>query len=408
MVLAGAGRRVLCRRRPARPGCRKSPELAREREQDATLRRFTRAAELLHGMGKPTVAAVNGPCVGAGLALACAADIRVAAGSALFATGFLGAGVSGDFGGTWSLASILGQGSARDLYLTGRQIGRGPGIGPRPGRAPCTRPKALLDEAGDSPSELAQRSPTAIRAIKANFAALPCSFSDLLDVETARHVDCTNSDGGGGRDECVRRRVASMKDVPARRRRVHVPRVAPLARRPVVLVRLLRSVRVRRGCLGKVRTVCEVPNQPSGFGIRAGRLDAHRLDARPARCCVTRRACSTCTRTCPPTSRSRSTTCWSTGRQGVCRQLRLRCTRRGADQPDGPVGRCAGWFGNHRARGRDLSQRHGDDAGRQAPAGRRDVCLPYQRIRDRADGSLGGAGRGQRWGPRMARPIPSS
>ena len=191
VVLAGAGR-GFCAGGDLRTGLQEVTGTGPRAQQTQALRRFTRAAELLHGMGKPTIAAVNGPCVGAGLALACAADIRVASESALFATGFLGAGVSGDFGGTWSLSSILGQGVARDLYLTGRRLdaARALELGLVSGVYPL---EALLDEARRLAGELALHSPTAIRAIKANFDALPCSFGDLLDVETARHVDCTNS-----------------------------------------------------------------------------------------------------------------------------------------------------------------------------------------------------------------------
>lgn len=46
-----------------------------------------------------SIAAVNGACAGAGLSWACACDLRVASETALFRSGFLTAGLSGDFGG---------------------------------------------------------------------------------------------------------------------------------------------------------------------------------------------------------------------------------------------------------------------------------------------------------------------
>ena len=64
---------------------------------------------------KPVVAAINGACAGAGLSWACACDIRYAAESAKFNTAFLSAGVSGDFGGTWTLPRIVGPAKAREL-----------------------------------------------------------------------------------------------------------------------------------------------------------------------------------------------------------------------------------------------------------------------------------------------------
>ena len=66
----------------------------------AQLRRLHRTTELLHEMPKPTIAAVNGPCAGAGLSWACACDLRIAAESAVFRTAFLSAGLTGDFSST--------------------------------------------------------------------------------------------------------------------------------------------------------------------------------------------------------------------------------------------------------------------------------------------------------------------
>jgi 2-(1,2-epoxy-1,2-dihydrophenyl)acetyl-CoA isomerase len=84
--------------------------------------RLTRIAPLLRGMPKPTIAAVNGPCAGAGLSLACACDLRLAAESAVFKTAFLSAGVPGDYGGTWTLPRVVGSAMARQLYLTDERI----------------------------------------------------------------------------------------------------------------------------------------------------------------------------------------------------------------------------------------------------------------------------------------------
>src|ERR1700733_13930646 len=88
----------------------------------AELRRLHRTTELLHEMPKVTIAAVNGPCAGAGLSWACACDLRIAAESAGFPTAFLSAGLTGDFGGTWSLTRLVGVGRARDLYFRNEKI----------------------------------------------------------------------------------------------------------------------------------------------------------------------------------------------------------------------------------------------------------------------------------------------
>lgn len=69
------------------------------------------------------VAAVNGPAFGGGLALACAADIRLASESARFCSAFIRTGLSGtDIGITYLLPRLIGNARAFDLILTGRDI----------------------------------------------------------------------------------------------------------------------------------------------------------------------------------------------------------------------------------------------------------------------------------------------
>ena len=67
------------------------------------------------------IAAVNGPAYGAGLALACACDIRIAADSARFCVGFIKAGVGGcDIAISYTLPRLIGASRAHELMLTGR------------------------------------------------------------------------------------------------------------------------------------------------------------------------------------------------------------------------------------------------------------------------------------------------
>jgi 2-(1,2-epoxy-1,2-dihydrophenyl)acetyl-CoA isomerase len=75
------------------------------------------ASRLLHQMGKPTVAMINGPCAGAGLSLAGACDFRVAGRKAVLLAAFTSVGLSGDGGGSWFWMRILGTARARELYL---------------------------------------------------------------------------------------------------------------------------------------------------------------------------------------------------------------------------------------------------------------------------------------------------
>ena len=72
---------------------------------------------LLHTMPKPTIAMIGGPAIGAGFSLAGACDLRFAADDAVFRSGFIGNGLSGDYGGTLFWTRIVGTALTRRLYL---------------------------------------------------------------------------------------------------------------------------------------------------------------------------------------------------------------------------------------------------------------------------------------------------
>ncbi len=74
-------------------------------------------------MDKPVIAAVNGAAAGAGMALALAADIRIAAPSGRFNAAFIRIGLTGgDVGTSWLLPRIVGFGRAMEILMTGRFI----------------------------------------------------------------------------------------------------------------------------------------------------------------------------------------------------------------------------------------------------------------------------------------------
>ncbi len=80
--------------------------------------------EHIHRARTPWIAAVNGPCVGGGLAMALACDIRVASTSATFGAVFIKIGVSNcDMGTSYFLPRIVGAGRSAELLLTGRIFG---------------------------------------------------------------------------------------------------------------------------------------------------------------------------------------------------------------------------------------------------------------------------------------------
>ncbi|HEX9644814.1 MAG TPA: enoyl-CoA hydratase-related protein [Acidimicrobiia bacterium] len=80
------------------------------------------AATALHRVSKPTIAAVDGVAVGAGMNLAIGCDLAIATERARFSEIFVRRGLTMDFGGSWLLPRLVGLARARDLALTGRIV----------------------------------------------------------------------------------------------------------------------------------------------------------------------------------------------------------------------------------------------------------------------------------------------
>jgi 2-(1,2-epoxy-1,2-dihydrophenyl)acetyl-CoA isomerase len=72
---------------------------------------------------KPVLAAVNGPAAGAGLSIACACDLRIAAESATFVPAFVSIGLVPDSGGTYFVRRLLGTARAFEWMTSGRPLG---------------------------------------------------------------------------------------------------------------------------------------------------------------------------------------------------------------------------------------------------------------------------------------------
>lgn len=81
-----------------------------------------RAATALHTITKPTIAAVDGVAVGAGMNLALGCDVVVATDRARFSEIFVRRGLTVDFGGTWLLPRVVGLQRAKELALSGRIV----------------------------------------------------------------------------------------------------------------------------------------------------------------------------------------------------------------------------------------------------------------------------------------------
>lgn len=83
---------------------------------------FYRAWLSIRRLEVPTIAAINGPAIGAGLCLALACDIRYAASGAKLGAPFVKLGMHSGMAGTYLLPNVVGEAHARDLLLTGRIV----------------------------------------------------------------------------------------------------------------------------------------------------------------------------------------------------------------------------------------------------------------------------------------------
>lgn len=152
-------------------------------ERVAALRRSEESSVMLHEMPKVTIAAVNGPVTGAGLGLAMACDMRIAADTARLGTAFARIGYSGDFGGTWSLTRLVGTAKARELYFLADVIDAAEAL--RIGLVNRVVPAGSFTEEVHALARRIANGPTVAYAyMKANLnAAIAHDFRDLCDRE---------------------------------------------------------------------------------------------------------------------------------------------------------------------------------------------------------------------------------
>jgi 2-(1,2-epoxy-1,2-dihydrophenyl)acetyl-CoA isomerase len=176
------------------------------------LRARMEVARWLHEMPKPTLAVIPGAAAGAGLSLALACDLRIAAADAKLTTAFSKIGLSGDFGGSYFLNHLVGAARAREMYFTGQVISGAEAE--RIGLVSRAVPAAQLPEAARAwAAELAALPTVAVGYMKRNLnTGLRGSLSDVLDAE-ALHMIRTfeTEDHKGAAVAFVEKRSPSFK-----------------------------------------------------------------------------------------------------------------------------------------------------------------------------------------------------
>jgi len=149
----------------------------------------------LYEMPKPTIAALPGAAAGAGLSLALACDLRIAADGAVMTTAFAKVGFSGDYGGTYFLSRLVGTAKARELYYLSDKVEMREaltlGLVNRVVPANDLMPATL-----DLAKRLASGPRVAYRYMKENLnrALSGATMTDCLDLEATHHIHCALTD----------------------------------------------------------------------------------------------------------------------------------------------------------------------------------------------------------------------
>jgi len=142
----------------------------------------------LHEMPKPTLAVIPGPAAGAGLSMALACDMRIAADDAKMTTAFSKVGLSGDFGGSYFLNQLVGAARARQMYFTAEVVKADEAL--RIGLVNRVVPYEQLDKAAaDYAQELLALPTIAVGYMKKNLnTGLRSNLSDVLDSEATNMI----------------------------------------------------------------------------------------------------------------------------------------------------------------------------------------------------------------------------
>lgn len=124
-----------------------------------------RQAMTVYRLDKPTIAAMNGVCAGAGMSLALSCDLRVGSENARFRSVFLERNLSPDSGMSYFLPRIVGYSRALDLILTSRDVGADEAY--RLGLLDRLVPHGkLIEESMALAEQIARLPPLAVRAAK--------------------------------------------------------------------------------------------------------------------------------------------------------------------------------------------------------------------------------------------------
>jgi 2-(1,2-epoxy-1,2-dihydrophenyl)acetyl-CoA isomerase len=145
---------------------------------------------------QPVIAAVNGAAAGAGMNIALAADIRIAAEEAMFGQNFAKVGLFPDYGGTFFLPQLVGPSKAAELFYTGDMIDAQTAL--QLGLVNRVVPATQLEsEVKHFVAKLASGPALAIQAVKRTlFGAQEKDLREALEAEAVHQMRCVESEDG--------------------------------------------------------------------------------------------------------------------------------------------------------------------------------------------------------------------
>ena len=165
---------------------------------EPTIQERTRALQHKHDTlthrlfyhSKPTIAALPGVAAGAGLCIALACDIRIAAASAFVTTAYRNVGFSGDYGGSWLLNQLVGPAKTKELFYTARRVQSDEALALGIFNQ-VVADEDFLTETMNLAKHIAAGPPIALGYMKENInAATGCDLHTSLNMEADRLIRC--------------------------------------------------------------------------------------------------------------------------------------------------------------------------------------------------------------------------
>src|SRR6202166_619763 len=152
---------------------------------------FQKKYSYFPAIGKPVIAAINGPVVGLGLVITLYCDLRLASDASRFSTTFARRGLIAEYGTAWMLPRIIGIANALDLLFSARTVDAPEAL--RMGLVNRVFPhETFLEKVQESAQELASTvSPRSLRIIKRQvYEAMSQPLGEAFDISVREMMAC--------------------------------------------------------------------------------------------------------------------------------------------------------------------------------------------------------------------------